>query len=232
MPDPTNFAPLEKAIGVRFRNRDLLVQAITHRSAVRGNKGRKNNERLEFLGDAVLELAVTEFLFAHSDKPEGELTNWRSALVQGKHLAEIAKEIKLGNYLLLSRGEEASGGREKESTLANALEALIGAIYLDHGFERTKEFIDAFILVKLRDILAQGKDRDAKSIFQELAQENTGVTPDYKVLKEVGPDHDKVFTVAVCIGDEEIAKGRGASKQKAEQVAAEKGLKKKGWERK
>ena len=232
MSQPTSLAPLEKAIGIRFRNKNLLAQALTHRSATRVGKGRGNNERLEFLGDAVLELAVTEFLFSMSSRPEGELTNWRSALVQGEQLAEVAREIRLGEYLFLSRGEDASGGREKSSTLANALEALIGALYLDQGLPKTQEFIDRFILIQLRDLLAQGKDRDPKSVFQECAQEKLGVTPTYTVLKEVGPDHDRVFTIAAFLGEEEVSHGTGSSKQRAEQDAAEKALKKKKWTKK
>ncbi|MEK7136964.1 MAG: ribonuclease III [Patescibacteria group bacterium] len=229
---PAPFTILEKTIGVHFRNKDLLVQSLTHRSATRASKGKGNNERLEFLGDAVLELAVTEYLYEQSSRPEGELTNWRSALVQGENLAAVAKELKLGEYLVMSRGEDASGGREKASTLANAVEALIGALYLDQGWHRTQAFINEFILIRLRDILAQGKERDAKSVFQEEAQERTGVTPTYTVLEEVGPDHDKVFTVAAYIGSEEIAEGKGNSKQRAEQDAAEKALKKKRWGKK
>ena len=197
---------LEKTIGGRFKNKDLLNQALTHRSAAR-SPNVQSYERLEFLGDAVLELAVTEFLFENSDKPEGELTNWRSALVQGEHLAEIAREINLGEYLNLSHGEDASGGRNKESTLADSLEALIGAMFLDRGFKKAKGFIDAFIICKLRTLIAQGKDRDAKSAFQEIAQEKDGITPVYKVVTEDGPDHDKTFTVAAYIGDDKISEG-------------------------
>ncbi len=226
---PTSLTPLEKTIGLSFRNKDLLKQSLTHRSA--GRSGKSDNERLEFLGDAVLELAVTECLFNMSNKPEGELTNWRSALVKGKHLAKVAREIKIGDFLFMSRGEEKSGGRDKDSTLANALEALIGAMYLDQGWEKTRDFIDANILISLRDILAKGEDRDAQSIFQEIAQEKLGITPDYKVLSEAGPDHNKLFTVAVCIGKEKVATGTGSSKQRAEQEAAEEGLRKKGWKR-
>ncbi len=232
MSQPASHALLEKAIGVTFRDKELLAQSLTHRSAAHGGKGRGNNERLEFLGDAVLELAVTEFLYSVSSRPEGELTNWLSALVQGEQLAEVARELTLGKYLFLSRGEEASGGRDKSSTLANALEALIGAIYLDQGLLRTKEFIDRFILSNLRDLLAQGKDRDPKSVFQECAQEKVGVTPTYTVLREVGPDHDRVFTIAAFIGEEEVAQGTGSSKQRAEQDAAERALKKKKWSKK
>jgi ribonuclease-3 len=232
MPDSPPLENLEKIVGVKFRNKKLLTQSMTHRSAVRGGDEKSSYERMEFLGDAVLELAVTEFLYVTSGKPEGELTNLRSALVQGEHLAAVAKEIQLGDYLILSRGEDASGGREKESTLADALEALVGAIYLDQGFDAATMFIDTFILSKLRELIAKGKVRDAKSVFQEEAQEHTGTTPNYKVVDAVGPDHDKTFTVAVCIDDEEIAVGKGHSKQKGEQEAAEKALKKKGWGKK
>ena len=151
MPTPPSFTKLEKTIGIRFRDKELLAQSLTHRSAVRSGNEQGSYERLEFLGDAVLELAVTEFLFATSSKQEGELTNWRSALVQGEHLAEVAREVQLGEFLILSRGEEASDGRRKTSTLADALEALIGAIYLDQGLEKSKEFIDTFILSKLKE---------------------------------------------------------------------------------
>lgn len=224
-----SFVALEKTIGIRFRDKELLMQALTHRSATRGHAGRSHNERLEFLGDAVLELVVTEYLFQFEEKDEGELTNWRAALVKGEHLASIAREIKLGEYLLLSRGEEASGGREKDSTLANALEALIGAIYIDQGFDASKAFCDGFIMIRLQHILAQGKDRDEKSVFQEKAQELLGVTPHYKVIEESGPDHQKEFTCAAFLGEEKVAEGSGNSKQRAEQEAARSALKAKRW---
>src|SRR3989344_2797984 len=208
---------LEKTIGVKFRNKELLLQALTHRSAVRGENRSKSYERLEFLGDAVLELAVTEFLYAISSKPEGELTNWRSALVKGETLAGIARELGIGEYLIMSRGEDASAGREKNSTLADVVEALIGAMYLDQGFDATRMFNGPFILSKLRELLAKGEDRDAKSIFQESAQDELGITPTYKVTEEAGPDHDKIFTVGVYLGEDKIAEGTGPSKQKAEQ---------------
>jgi ribonuclease III len=224
-----SFVLLEKTIGFTFRHKDLLAQALTHRSAVRESKSHGHNERLEFLGDAVLELAATEYLFQLSEKPEGELTNWRSALVQREHLAAVAKDIKLGEYLLLSRGEEASGGRSRTSTLANGLEALIGAIYLDRGFDVAKEFCYAFILRRLEGLLAQGKDRDEKSVFQERAQEKHGITPHYETIDAIGPDHEKHFTCAVFIGTDKIAEGNGNSKQRAEQAAAKAALKVKGW---
>ncbi|MEN9561402.1 MAG: hypothetical protein RIQ56_675 [Candidatus Parcubacteria bacterium] len=230
MSQPQSFTALEKAIGSHFKNKDLLVQALTHRSAVRQAGANGHNERLEFLGDAVLELAATAYLFRRgASKSEGELTNWRSALVQGEHLAEVAKSIKLGNYLYMSRGEEASDGRAKVSTLANALEALIGALYLDQGYETAEDFCMKFILHNLDALLAQGKHRDEKSVFQEVAQEKTGITPHYEVVEEEGPDHEKLFTCAVFIGTEKVAQGSGNSKQRAEQAAAKAGLKKKGW---
>lgn len=224
-----SFIPLERIIGVTFRSKDILAQALTHRSAIRESRAHGNNERLEFLGDAVLELAVTDHLFRTSDRPEGELTNWRSALVQGQELAHVARMIKLGEYLTMSRGEEASGGREKVSTLANALEALIGAIYLDRGFEAARMFCEQFILVRLQELIAQGKDRDEKSMLQEQAQETLGVTPHYTVISESGPDHDKHFICAAFLGKNKIAEGHGNSKQRAEQDAAKNALKKKKW---
>ena len=224
-----SFVGLEKAIDFRFHNKDLLAQALTHRSAVRESRKSGHNERLEFLGDAVLELATTEYLFHVSEKPEGDLTNWRSALVQRESLAAVARDIQLGQYLSLSRGEEASGGRERASTLANALEALIGAIYLDKGFDAAKTFCLQFILHRLEQLLAAGKDRDEKSVFQERSQEKYGITPHYETIDAVGPDHKKNFTCAVFIGKEKIAEGKGNSKQRAEQEAAKAGLKAKGW---
>ena len=206
---PQPFTNLEKSIGVRFADKELLAQALTHRSAVRGKRSQSHNERMEFLGDAVLELVTTVHLFQFQEKSEGELTNWRSALVKGEQLAEVAKELKIGDYLYLSRGEEASGGRKKISTLANSLEALIGAIFLDQGYESAKEFCDKFILVRLQELLKQGKDRDEKSVFQERAQEIMNITPHYRVVSEKGPDHDKMFTCAVYLGDELVSEGHG-----------------------
>ena len=226
---PASHTLLEKHLGIQFRDKDLLVQALTHRSAVRGKQGKKHNERLEFLGDAVLELVATEYLFTFEGKSEGILTNWRAALVRGEHLAIVAKEILLGDYIYMSKGEEASGGREKESTLANATEALIGAIFLDQGYEPAREFCQEYILVKLQGILKEGKHRDEKSLFQEKAQEILSITPHYEVLSESGPDHDKEFVCGVYLKEEKIAEGSGNSKQKAEQAAAKEGLKEKGW---
>jgi|AP45_3_1055517.scaffolds.fasta_scaffold22820_2 ribonuclease-3 len=224
-----SFVNLEKTIGIRFKDKDLLAQALTHRSAVRQSRALGHNERFEFLGDAVLELVSTEYLFHIEHKSEGEMTNLRSALVNRENLASVAHEISLGEYLYLSKGEERSGGREKDSTLSNALEALIGALYLDQGFEIAQQFCNEFILTRLQSLQAAGKHRDEKSMFQEKAQETEGVTPHYEVLGEVGPDHDKVFTCGAFIGEEKIAEGQGNSKQRAETAAAAAGLKAKGW---
>lgn len=230
MSQPESFVILEKAIGISFRNKDFLVQALTHRSALRKSRSTGHNERMEFLGDAVLELVATEYLYKFSEKSEGELTSWRSALVKGEHLAAVALELKLGEYIFMSKGEEASGGRDKPSTLANALEAVIGSVYLDGGFEKAAIFCNDFILVRLNELLAQGKHRDDKSYFQEKIQELLGVTPHYEVIEESGPDHDKQFVCAAFIDDEKVSEGKGNSKQRAEQDAAHNGIKVKGWE--
>lgn len=229
MTNPTSLSGLERIAGVHFKNKDLLYQALTHRSAIHERAKHGHNERLEFLGDAVLQLIATEYLFHLSDRPEGELTNWRSALVQGDHLCEVAMELKIGEYLFLSRGEDASGGRSKKSNLANAVEAFIGALFLDQGLDEARTFIHKFILTHLKQLIAKGKHRDEKSVFQERAQEKTGITPTYSMMSESGPDHSKIFTSAVFIGEEKIAIGEGNTKQKAEQNAAKEALKKKGW---
>lgn len=226
---PLSFTHLEKDIGIHFHDKDVLARALTHRSSVRKSREDGHNERLEFLGDAVLELVATAFLFQFREKTEGELTNWRAALVKGEHLAEVAQQFKLGQYLYMSKGEEASGGREKPSTLANAVEALIGAIFLDQGYDSAADFCDKYILVHLNKLVAQGKDKDEKSTFQEKAQEEEGITPHYDVISEEGPDHDKIFVCAAYIGEEKVAEGTGNSKQRAEQEAAKAALKAKGW---
>lgn len=229
MSNPSSLTALEHLIGIRFKNKDILHQSMTHRSSIHDRSKHGHNERLEFLGDAVLQLITTEYLYQLTDREEGELTSWRSALVQGNHLCEIARELKIGQYLYLSRGEEASGGRDKDSTLANAVEALIGAIYLDQGLEIAKQFIMTFILTHLKYLLARGRHKDEKSKLQEVAQEKTGLTPSYKTLDEKGPDHKKLFTCAVYLGEEQVAEGQGSTKQKAEQDAARLALKIKGW---
>jgi ribonuclease-3 len=227
------YGKLQQLIDVNFSNLELLDLAFVHKSYVNEHRDLKNehNERLEFLGDAVLELIVTEYLYKKFPaEGEGALTNWRSALVKGRHLAEISVELELGIYLYLSRGEERSGGRKKNYILANTLEALIGAIYLDQGYKKAHLFAKKFILGRLEKILAAGQHIDAKSRFQEVAQELLGVTPDYQCLAESGPDHNKSFTMAVFLSGEKIAEGEGSSKQKAEQDAARNGLQVKKWE--
>ena len=229
MPD---FEKLEKTLGVVFKNKDLLKEALTHRSYINENPSWKlpHNERLEFLGDAVLELVVTEHLYAlFPDKPEGELTNLRAALVRADTLGGIARELEVNDFLLLSRGEAKDTGRARDVILANALEALIGAIYLDRGMKQIVSFIERAVLRKLSSILEVQGVRDPKSCFQEAAQEKLGITPFYRVLSEWGPDHAKLFRLGVYLGEELVAEGEGHSKQVAEQKAAEQALIKKGW---
>ena len=222
-----DLSQLETKIKIQFKDRNLLQSALTHRSYL--NENRKwplaHNERLEFLGDAVLELITTEYLYRNFPNPEGELTNLRSALVNYKMLSEIAQTLKLDEYILLSKGEAKDTGRARQVILANAFEALIGAIYLDSGFDSVKTFINDYVITQLTAILAAGKVLDPKSKFQELTQEKLGITPHYKVLSEWGPDHSKSFEVGVFVGERQIAKGVGSSKQEAEISAAENGLK-------
>lgn len=222
---------LENSIGLHFKDKDLLLLAFVHKSYVNENEAQAHtNERLEFLGDAVLELVVTEYLFKnYPEKTEGELTNWRSALVKGKNLAKVARHLGLGEYLMLSRGEDLSGGRDKDYLLANTTEAFIGAIYLDQGYEKAKEFIMENIISLLQEIIEQGLHIDAKSRVQELAQEKLNLTPSYEFVSESGPDHDKVFVMAIYFGKQKMAEGEGSSKQDAEQEAARSALRKEGW---
>lgn len=227
-----DFAILEKQIEVIFKSKGLLQQAFTHRSYLNENPdiSMGHNERLEFLGDAVLELVVTEKLYEqYPDKPEGELTTWRAALVNAKMLSEVAKSLNFNDFLLMSRGEAQEEGKARDYILANAMEAFIGALYLDQGLKVCEKFIEDHILSRLPVILAEKLFEDAKSRFQELAQEKTGITPTYQVLEEWGPDHEKHFRVGVVIQNEVVAEGRGTSKQEAEQDAASQGLKKKHW---
>jgi len=230
--DNKNFPQLEEIIGIKFKNPDLLVQSVVHRSYLNENRDFQlaHNERLEFLGDAVLELVVTEFLFDNYLNPEGDLTNWRAALVNAKMCATVANEIGMQAYLFLSNGEQKdSSQKARDYILANALEALIGAIYLDQGWDITKQFITRWILTKLPVVLEESSWIDPKSRFQEASQEIMGVTPSYKVLKEEGPDHDKEFVVGVYLDKEKIAEGIGKSKQEAQVDAAEKALLTKKW---
>lgn len=222
------FANLERQLSLRFKKDGLLSKAFIHRSVLNeaGNQKLESNERLEFLGDAVLELVVTEYLYKNYPNQEGELTNWRAALVRGEHLAQVARRLNLGTYLQLSRGEECSGGREKDYILANTFEALLGVVYLEKGLLAAEKVIQKVVLQELEIILKDEKYIDAKSRFQELAQEKKGVTPTYMVLTEEGPDHAKNFTVGAYIGKEKMGVGTGPSKQKAEQEAARDALKK------
>ncbi len=223
---------LSQRLGVKFNNLDLLREALVHRSYINEHPDFRlgHNERLEFLGDAVLELVVTEYLFKHYDNPEGELTNWRAALVNSKMLAQTAEKLGLYDYLYLSHGEaKDSNPKARSYIMANTMEAVIGAMYLDRGWDVVKEFIEKNIIVNLPYILKNKLYLDAKSHFQEKAQEKVGVTPSYHVLDESGPDHAKVFVVGVFLGDELVAKGKGGSKQEAQMAAARKGLEVKGW---
>jgi ribonuclease-3 len=226
------FKRLEEKIGIKFNNPDYLVQAFVHRSYLNENRdfALPHNERMEFLGDAVLELVVTEYLFNNYLNPEGELTNWRAALVNAKMCAQVANEINLEPYLFLSHGEaKDSGTKARDYILANAIEALIGAIYIDQGWEASNQFILRWIVSKLPEVLDLGLWMDPKSRFQESAQEMMGSTPTYKVLKEEGPDHDKIFLVGVYLEKEKIAEGTGTSKQEAQVSAAENALDAKKW---
>lgn len=228
-----DFGILEKIIGVVFKNKDLLKQSVTHRSYLNEHPefALHHNERLEFLGDAVLEIIVTEYLFNRfPEHDEGDLTNWRASLVNAKMLAVIAKDIKIEDYLYLSKGEaKDKGSKARQYILANAIEALIGAIYLDQGIRFANKFVKEKILPKLDHIITNRLYVDAKSKFQEKSQEEHGVTPHYKVLSEVGPDHAKIFEVGLYVNEELIAKGKGLSKQEAQTAAAAKGMEKKGW---
>lgn len=229
---PKDFSAFERAINISFNEAELLRQAFTHRSYLNEHRGevQGHNERLEFLGDAVLELVITHFLYKQfPEKPEGELTAYRAALVNATTCAEVANDIGMNEYLLLSRGEAKDTGRARGVLLANALEALVGAIYIDQGYEAAERFIKERLAPKLDDILKQRLWQDPKSALQEKAQEEEGVTPSYAVLKEEGPDHDKQFTVGVYLREELLAEGTGRSKQEAEAAAAKAALGARGW---
>ena len=216
----------EERIGVTFTDRDLLQQAFVHRSYLNEHRGFKtgHNERLEFLGDAVLELVVTEHLYSSYPNPEGELTNWRSALVKGETLADVASTLGFSEYLLLSHGEQKSGGKNKGILLANSFEALVGAMYLDQGYEVCKTFLHSVIISRLPSILEHELFIDPKSRLQEHTQEHYSITPSYVLVEEDGPDHAKQFTVAVMVGEKELGRGVGSSKQSAQIAAAQSAL--------
>jgi|SRR3989344_4506550 len=227
-----DFSLFEKKMGLSFKNKDLLTQAFVHRSYLNENPkfALPQNERLEFLGDAVLELVVTEYLYKeYPEKAEGELTNWRAALVNAKMLALVAEELGFDNFLLLSRGETKELGKARQYILANTFEALIGASYLDLGYNAVDEFIKKYLLKKIPEIIENKLYKDFKSDFQEVSQEKVGITPAYKVIKEWGPDHKKKFTVGVFLHNDKVAEGEGYSKQEAEEQAAKEALKLKKW---
>lgn len=218
-----NLNEFSKNIKVEIKNKELLTEALTHRSYINELKDPsiQHNEKLEFLGDAVLELVVTEFLFnKYPQYKEGDLTSFRAALVKTESLAEEAKKLNMGEYIRMSKGEEATGGRQRPYILANTMEAVIGAMYLSEGYETCKEFIVRVICYKIDQIMQSRLDIDSKSKLQEMAQETTRITPTYKLISAIGPDHDKTFEMAVFIGEVEYGKGKGKSKQEAEQAAA------------
>ena len=227
--DLTNF---QQEIGVKFKDQKTLAQAFVHRSFINENAKSQyeHNERLEFLGDAVLELSVTDFLFRkYKNKAEGELTAHRAALVNAVTLSEVAIDLEMNQYLMLSKGEAKDTGRARQSILADAFEAVIGVIYLEHGYVVADKFINKYLLSKTDEVVKRGLLKDAKSKVQEKSQDIYGVTPKYKVIKEVGPDHDKEFVVGIFFGGEKVAEGTGKSKQEAETDSAQKALVAKGW---
>lgn len=232
MTEDKNIGKIEKIIGSVFTDKMHLLTAVTHRSYLNENREAEqpHNERLEFLGDAVLELVVTDFLFKkYPEKPEGELTAIRAALVNTISLADASAKLGINDFLLMSKGEAKDTGRARQYILANVFEALIGALYMDKGYDASKEFIATHLFPKTENIVEKRLWQDAKSRFQEIAQENTNLTPTYETLGQEGPDHDRVFTVGVFLGKEKIGEGNGRAKQEAEQKAAEDALEKKNW---
>ena len=230
-----NFSKFEEKIGIKFKDKNLLKQAFTHRSYLNENPSLalEQNERLEFLGDAILEMAITEYLYKkYPKKTEGEMTALRAALVNSITLSEVAGGLNIGDLMLLSKGEAKSLGKARQYILANAFEAIIGAVYLERGYEETFGFLEKNLFGKIEEVIEKKLWIDAKSLFQEKAQEIESITPSYKVLSESGPDHEKVFIMGVFLGDELVAEGKGASKQEAEQDAARNGLKAKNWQMK
>lgn len=220
------------ALSITIGNTALFQEAVTHRSYLNEHRSHPvpHNERLEFLGDAVLELAVTERLYADfPDRPEGELTALRAALVNSDMLSKIGRDLEIERFLLMSRGEAKDTGRARAFLIANVVEAVIGALYLDQGYDAAKAFIETHVLTRIQEVFDAKLYTDPKSRFQELSQEKLGVTPQYRVLRESGPDHDRRFIAGVFVGDELIAEGEGLSKQDAQRNAAKEGLVKKGW---
>ena len=222
-----DLSKLEKTINYSFKNKDLLREALTHRSYLNENPSwpLPHNERLEFLGDAVLELTTTEELFnRYPEYAEGQLTSLRAALVNYQMLAQVGMAMGLDSFILLSKGEAKDTGRAREVIVANAIEALFGAVYLDGGYEKAKQIVNQLVIVRLDEVFKKGLYKDAKSSLQEQAQRDLKITPIYKSLKEEGPDHSKVFTMGVYFGDKLVAEGSGASKQEAEIEAAQNAL--------
>ena len=227
-----DFVKLESIIGISFTDKTHILTAMTHRSYLNEHREatQDHNERYEFLGDAVLELVVTDFLFSkYPKKPEGELTAVRAALVNTVSLAEASTKLGINDFLLLSKGEAKDVGRARQYILANAFEAIVGAVYLDQGYDAAKTFIADHLFGLTDEIVAKRLWQDAKSRFQELAQEHAGITPSYQLMSQEGPDHDRVFTVGVFLKEQKVAEGQGRAKQEAEQSAAEKALEVKGW---
>lgn len=226
------FSNLERKLGIKFKKKNFLIQAFIHRSYLNENQevSLGNNERLEFLGDAVLELVVTEYLYKnYPTEPEGQLTSWRAALVNTKMISLAAYKLGFNDYLLLSKGEAREEGKSRQYILANTFEAFIGSLYLDQGYAECRKFIESNLMNELPQIIEKKLYKDSKSRFQELAQEKLKVTPTYRVLEERGPDHAKHFIVGVYVGDEMAAKGGGFSKQEAEEETAKNALEAKGW---
>lgn len=224
---------LEKILAVTFEDKGKLLSAVTHRSYLNEHRDatQDHNERLEFLGDAVLELAVTDYLFRkYSEKPEGELTAVRAALVNTISLSEASQKLGINDFLLMSKGEAKDTGRARQYILANAFEAVIGAIYLDQGYEAAATFIGNQLFQKTDKIVEKKLWQDPKSRFQELAQEKVSITPSYDLISQTGPDHDRVFTIGIYLKSEKVAEGQGRSKQEAEQNAAEAAINAKGWD--
>lgn len=225
MPD---LGEIETKLKVNFDDKQLLKRAFTHRSFLNENGSvKEHNERLEYLGDAVLEFLVSKFLYTQfPDTPEGELTSYRSASVKTDTLAEIARSLDYGSYILMSNGEEKTGGREKDYLLANTFEAVLGALYLDQGMQKCEDLLKRILFPRIDHIVEHHLDIDAKTRFQEVAQELHRLTPTYQLLSEIGPDHSKEFTMGVYLGENEYGRGQGSSKQRAEEEAAVKALEK------
>ena len=227
-----DFKELQKNLGIKFKNENLLKQAFVHRSYLNENPAFElgHNERLEYLGDAVLELVVTEYLFKnYPDLAEGDMTNLRAALVNSQMLSQVSDRLGFNNFLYLSKGETKEIDRGRQYILGNTFEAFVGALYLDQGYKAAENFICNSLIPELKNIIEKKLWRDHKSLFQEAVQERVGVTPNYEVLKENGPDHAKKFVVGVYLGKELVAQGEGSSKNEAQQQAAENALKLKGW---